>query len=678
MKISSRSGPRGIPVLLSATLFSLILGAFLLPPAVAWTLSQSEKAVEQQDPNLVLPTSQFGTGGSGPGQLLRPGSVVLGEEDRVWVCDTGNHRIQVFTLEGRFITGWGKEGSAPGEFLFPQGIALSPKGEVFVADTGNNRIQVFDPSGVFLREWGRAGVRAGEFSAPVRLAVFDKQVFVVERENHRVQSFSLDGESSFHIGGFGDEPGKFREPADVSVDEAGNLYVADSGNNRIQKFGPTGDLLLAWGAWGTPAGFFSAPTGLNCSGGKVYVCDSANHRIQVFDHSGGFLRQWGIAPAQGRDGQGHLHFPWAISIGRSRGYAVVCEPLEHRCQVFALGIAQKPVPTKDLPFWDSAHARLHGNMLPVVRDGAPPGESRWGRNPPVLSAILESESNSVLFFDISLRPCFLVTRAGGIGRRLGEFRGPNGIASDGTSGRFFVSDRGNRRLEILELTRDAGNRSGFAPNVRFIRAFDPVAMVSGDLKDYEGGRAFLEGLAQDAGGKLYVADGSNAAILNFDGEGRFIRAIRFPRGGSGRPHRLVGVALSPDGKRIYGVDQYGFQVSVFDADGTYRFSWGRHSSEGGDGFLSPRAIAVDQDGFVYVADSDLDLIKKFDSQGRWIAQWGGVPETGPLSSPQGIAFIAPDRIVVDDQGNHRGLVFTRKGEFLVAFYKGGKSSPSGR
>jgi DNA-binding beta-propeller fold protein YncE len=236
------SGPESCrsAVLFPRFVLSLALGTLLLSPASARNAGQSEKSVEQQEPNLVLPVSQFGERGQAAGQLQKPGSVVFGNDDQVWVCDTGNHRIQLFSLEGKRVSGWGKPGTGPGEFLFPEGLALGPGGEVLVADTGNNRIQVFDSQGSYLRQWGKAGVRPGEFSAPVRLTVAGKTVLVVERENHRVQAFSLEGTPVSLWGGFGEAPGQFREPADISADEDGSVYVADAGNNRIQKFGPEG------------------------------------------------------------------------------------------------------------------------------------------------------------------------------------------------------------------------------------------------------------------------------------------------------------------------------------------------------------------------------------------------------------------------------------------------------
>ena len=68
-------------------------------------------------------------------------------EDRVYVTEIGNDRVQVFDKDGTFLTMWGRKGSAAGEFGNLHGIVVERKtGTVFVADTANNRVQVFRPA----------------------------------------------------------------------------------------------------------------------------------------------------------------------------------------------------------------------------------------------------------------------------------------------------------------------------------------------------------------------------------------------------------------------------------------------------------------------------------------------------------------------------------------------------
>jgi len=70
--------------------------------------------------------------------------VAVAPNGEVFVTKT-NHLVQRFSSSGSLIEGWGGRGSGPGEFEFPCGIAVSPTGErVYVADSGNHRIQYFN------------------------------------------------------------------------------------------------------------------------------------------------------------------------------------------------------------------------------------------------------------------------------------------------------------------------------------------------------------------------------------------------------------------------------------------------------------------------------------------------------------------------------------------------------
>lgn len=73
--------------------------------------------------------------------------------DRLYLSDTANDRVLVYTAGGNLVTTWGSEGSQPGQFNVPTGIAIDPVGNVVVADSGNNRIQAFTPDGTFIAEY---------------------------------------------------------------------------------------------------------------------------------------------------------------------------------------------------------------------------------------------------------------------------------------------------------------------------------------------------------------------------------------------------------------------------------------------------------------------------------------------------------------------------------------------
>lgn len=73
-----------------------------------------------------------------------PGPIALcfDAAGRVWVSST-NNRVQQFTADGQYLTGFGGEGSGPGQFLIPHGIAIDRRGDMYVVDSGNHRVQKF-------------------------------------------------------------------------------------------------------------------------------------------------------------------------------------------------------------------------------------------------------------------------------------------------------------------------------------------------------------------------------------------------------------------------------------------------------------------------------------------------------------------------------------------------------
>ena len=85
--------------------------------------------------------------------------------------------------------------------------------------------------------------------------------------------------SSF--GGTGTRAGKFNKPAHLSLDAAGDLWVAERGGNRVQHLDAAGRPIAAFGARGVGAGQFVHPTAIvvDCRG-TITVTDSDNNRLQ--------------------------------------------------------------------------------------------------------------------------------------------------------------------------------------------------------------------------------------------------------------------------------------------------------------------------------------------------------------------------------------------------------------
>ena len=111
--------------------------------------------------------SDTGRSGGGPfvihdvETVIRPGgpfnactNLAINSGGRVYVADGyGNCRIHAFSPDGELLTSWGEVGVGPGEFHLPHGIAVSPDDRVYVCDRENDRVQLFDPEGRYLDEW---------------------------------------------------------------------------------------------------------------------------------------------------------------------------------------------------------------------------------------------------------------------------------------------------------------------------------------------------------------------------------------------------------------------------------------------------------------------------------------------------------------------------------------------
>ncbi|HZS40559.1 MAG TPA: NHL repeat-containing protein [Polyangia bacterium] len=213
-----------------------------------------------------------GTGGAtGTTELSAPFGLAADGAGNVYVADTGNHRVRKIapsgatsTLAGNgtpgFVDGTGGAGGTT-ELDNPLAVAVDGAGVVYVADSLNNRIRRVAPGGVTTTLAGNGtlgfvdgtGGASGttEFHGPVGLSVDGAgDVFVADTYNSRVRRVAPGGATTTLTGngapGFVDGTGgasgttELDTPYGAALDAAGNLYVGDSGNHRIRKVAPDG------------------------------------------------------------------------------------------------------------------------------------------------------------------------------------------------------------------------------------------------------------------------------------------------------------------------------------------------------------------------------------------------------------------------------------------------------
>lgn len=172
----------------------------------------------------------------------------------------------------------------------PTGVALEPaSGRLFVVDTGDHKVKVFARDGAFLMSFGHRGSGAGEFNFPTMIWRNKLgQYLVTDTLNFRIQIFDADGRYLGQFGQIGDATGHHAQPKGIASDSEGHIYVVDSLFHSVQLFDPFGTYLLTLGQQGHERGEFWLPTGIYIGErDTIFVADSYNKRVQVFRYLGG-------------------------------------------------------------------------------------------------------------------------------------------------------------------------------------------------------------------------------------------------------------------------------------------------------------------------------------------------------------------------------------------------------
>jgi sugar lactone lactonase YvrE len=239
-----------------------------------------------------------------------PNGLAADAASNVFIADQGNSVIRklvpgdlVSTLAGSGLTGKDNGAATAASFNGPAAVAIDANGNVFVADAGNNLIREISTAGAvttFAGSGAQGSINgagtAASFNNPAGLAIdAGGNVYVADAGNNLIRKITPSGVVTTFAGSgaIGSANGSgtaasFNAPAGVTVDAAGNVYVADTGNNLIRKINPAGlvTTFAGSGAQGKDDGSLTAAS-FNAPGsvavdisGNVYVADTGNNLIR--------------------------------------------------------------------------------------------------------------------------------------------------------------------------------------------------------------------------------------------------------------------------------------------------------------------------------------------------------------------------------------------------------------
>ncbi len=464
-------------------------------------------------------------------------------------------------------------------------------------------------------------------------------LYIADSTNHRIRKVDSTGTITTIAGtgghGFGGDGGlaaaaQFDRPYGVVVDEAGNLYIADSTNHRIRKVDSTGTITTIAGTGesgfdgdGGPAAAaqLSAPTGVAVDGaGNLYIADTENQRIRKVDSTGPITTIAGTGERGdgGPAAEAQLSDPIGVAVDGAGNLYIAERDNQRIRKVDSTGTITTIAGTGELSFGG---------------DSGPATEAQ-------LSA-------------------------------------PTGVAVDG-AGNVYIADTENQRIRKVDSTGTITTIAGTG-ELSFGGDGGPAS---------EAQLAYPTGVAVDEAGNVYIADLNNHRIRKVDSTGTITTiagtgGYGFSEdGGPASEAQLPnprGVAVDGAGN-VYVAESGSSRIFKVDSTGTITTIAG--TGEGGFGggggpateepLANPRGVAVDGAGNVYVADRGSSRIFKVDSTGT-ITTIAGTGEGGfggdggpaveaQLSAPTGVAVDGAGNVYIADRNNQRIRMLTPTAE----------------
>jgi len=607
----------------------------------------------------------FGGKGTGPFQFMQPLDIAV-KNEKVYITDgygdiPFSNKVVVYDTKGKFLYKFGERGSEKGNFMAPTGIAIDEERYVYICDTGNRRVEKFTESGQLVKTFGE-----GVLDSPIGIDAKNGKVFVSDFYHKKIFIFSYDGKLSKNL-----VYSEFKSPGELAVDDNGNIFVVESGlaSCGIFMFDSNGKFLKKIGNYGIKGGEFLKPYGIFISNEKIFITDEITSKLQILTKEGKFI--WEIRSILYRPDS--MYLPTDILVSDKKIFIV------------------------DSMNWRVLILDENGSFAGTIEDieGFPewklkPGVDLWFEIPFIIYPICiqKTKEGNFLVGDFGrfkyafggsnelMTPAhfrFLLIRSDGsyINSFSDDSKYPiiyNFVINDET-GEIYANDGFNilvldsrgkflRKMnfaefdvwKILSLTLDSnknlllsfmdGKVLSFTKDRKFIENIGIAGEGLGELKN-------PEEVAED-NGNYYVCDSGNSRIQIFDKFGNFIKT--FGKRGTKKGEFIHPIRISISDDKIYVLDDYACRVSVFDKlTKDEIFSAGESGIQYGK-LLLPTSIAVASSGEIFVLDSSVGLVHKFNPDGIPIFNFG---MTFDISRRFSLSAIFPftGKISIDKEDN---------------------------
>jgi sugar lactone lactonase YvrE len=584
------------------------------------------------------------------------GAVAMDPLGDLFIADTLNNRVRkvdtngtIHLIAGNGAYGFSGDGGAAtnASFNVPMGIALDKKLNIFIADFKNSRIRKIDANGIvstvagngtngFSGDGGPATNASLYYPASVAVDT-SGNLLIADEYNNRIRRVNTNGVISTVAGkdmGFSGDHGPATNaalsfPAGIAIDGSGNLWIADTYNDRIRRVDTNGTIITVAGSSlgyycdGCPA--TGAPLYLPFDvavdvAGRFFLADYGNNRVRMVDTNGIITTVAGNG-IRGSSGDG-------VAATNASLYSPGKVALDNSGNVY---------------FTDNLRIRKVGGdgLLTTVAGG-------WtGDGGQAVSASLAR---------------------------------PVGVCA-GTSGDLFITDLYNNRVRRLDTN-----------GIIAVVAGNGTTGLSGD-----GGPATNASLtypyasAADGFGNVFIADQGNNRVrrVGADGVISTLAKLSSPYGVAADAAGNVFVS-SFSSNCVYKVDTNGM-IAIFAGTGTAGF-YGDGGAATNANLSAPWGLSVDASGNLFIADYGNGRIRRVDTSGMIATVAGGGSAYGDdgaatnaaLYSPRGVAIDSCGNLFIGDRGDFRirkvdtnGIITTVAGNGAVPFPPGG-SGDGGR